>query len=162
MLAEIAKIISIIFLTMLKFIFGPTLGYGAGFNFIVTIIITIIGMMASVFLFTYLGTYIRENWLSKIFRNKKVFTKRNRKFVSIWKKYGTKGVAFLTPVILTPIGGTLLLTTYHTPKKLIIMYMLISAIFWSIILSGIVYFAGDTVKSFIPQNAHPEVFLYPE
>jgi membrane protein DedA with SNARE-associated domain len=162
MLAETAKIISIVFLTMLKFIFGPTLGYGAGFPFIITVFITIAGMMASVFLFTYLGTYISENWLNRFFKNKKTFTKRNRKFITIWKKYGIKGVAFLTPIVLTPIGGTLLLTTYHTPRKMIIIYMLISAICWSLILSGIVYFAGDTFKSFIPQDPHPEVFLYLE
>lgn len=162
MLAETAKLISIVLLTMLKFIFGPTLGYGAGFSYLVTVLVTIAGMMSSVVLFTYLGTYIRENWLNRFFKNKKVFTKRNRKFVSIWKRYGIKGVAFLTPLLLTPIGGTLLLTTYNTPKRMILSYMLVSAIFWSLILSGIVYFAGDTIKSFIPQDSHPEVFQYPE
>lgn len=163
MLVEIAKIISIILLTMLKFIFGPVGGYGAGFPFLLTVIITVIGMMLSVIVFTYLGTFIREKWLSKIFKKRKTFTKRNRQFVAIWKKYGIKGVAFLTPILLTPIGGTLLLTTYHTPKKLVLTYMMISAVVWSFILTALVYYAGDTIKSFIPEDTpHPEVFQYPE
>ncbi|QSE97548.1 hypothetical protein [Fulvivirga lutea] len=147
---------------MLKFIFGPVGGYGAGFSYLFTVIITVVGMMASVILFTYLGNYIRENWLNRIFKKKKVFTKRNRQFVAIWKKYGIKGVAFLTPILLTPIGGTLLLATYHTPKKVVITYMLVSAVVWSFVLTALVYYAGDTIKAFIPQDSHPEEFLYPE
>ncbi|MEQ8927409.1 MAG: hypothetical protein RLO81_16430 [Fulvivirga sp.] len=162
MIAEILKAISIILLTMLKFIFGPVGGYGAGFSYMLTVIITIVGMMTSVILFTYLGNFIREKWLNKIFKKRKTFSKRNRQFVAIWKKYGIKGVAFLTPILLTPIGGTLLLATYHTPKKVVISYMFVSAILWSFILTALVYYAGDTIKAFIPQDAHPEEFLYPE
>ncbi len=151
MAAEIIKFISIFLLTMLKFIFGPTLGYGAGFPFVTTVIVTVSGMMASVFLFTFLGNLMREKVLEPFFRKRKNFTKRNRRFVAIWKKYGVKGVAFLTPLLLTPIGGTIILTSYHTAKRKIIIYMLMSAIFWAIILSTIVYeFGPKALPGFIP------------
>ncbi len=150
MIAETVKVISILLLTMLKFIMGPTLGYAAGYPFIFTVILTIVGMMMSVFLFTFLGNYINERIILRYFKSKKKFTPRRRKFVKIWKKYGIKGVAFLTPLILTPIGGTLLLTSYHTPKRYILTYMLISAIFWAFVFTGMMYFAGDGIKSLIP------------
>ena len=162
MVSQIIKIVVVLLLTMVKFIFGPTLGYAGGHTYITTVILTVTGMMMSVFLFTFLGTYIREHWLEKYFKKKKKFTKRNRTFVKIWKKYGIKGVAFLTPLILTPIGGTLLLAAYHTPKRLVITYMFISAVFWAFILSGIMYFAGDSLKQFIPEDPRLEEFQYPE
>ena len=142
---EIIKVISIILLTMLKFIAGPTLGYAGGFSFLGTIIITISGMMSSVFLFTFLGKVLREKVLVRFFRNRKRFTKRNRRFVTIWKKYGLWGVAFLTPVILTPIGGTIVLTSFGSSKREILISMFFSAAFWSTAISSIIYIFGPKV-----------------
>ncbi|MEZ5067446.1 MAG: hypothetical protein R2847_02715 [Bacteroidia bacterium] len=35
----------------------------------------------------------------------KIFTKRNRRIITLWRKYGLFGIAFITPVILSiPIG----------------------------------------------------------
>ncbi len=150
LIAEALKVISIILLTMLKFIFGPTLGYAAGYSYAGTVLITVTGMMLSVVLFTYLGEVLQKKILARVFRNRKVFTKRNRKFVSIWKKYGVRGVAFLTPLILTPIGGTLLLTSYKTDRTKIIKLMTLSAIFWSLIFSGLIYIFGNTFLKLIP------------
>ncbi len=142
--ADIIKGISILLLTMLKFIAGPTLGYAAGFSFIVTVIITIGGMMSSVLFFTYLGTLLRENVLRRFYKRRKLFTKRNRRFVKIWKKYGIVGISFLTPLILTPIGGTILLTSVGSPKNKIVWTMLLSSIFWSLFFTAVIYSFGTT------------------
>ena len=139
---EILKGITIFLLTMLKFIAGPTLGYAAGFSFVVTVGITVGGMMSSVFLFTYLGTLLREKVLSRLFKRRRTFTKRNRRFVQIWKKYGLSGVAFLTPLIFTPIGGTVLLTAFGSPRPKIILMMLISATLWSLFFTALIYLFG--------------------
>ena len=45
---------------------------------------------------------------------KKVFTKKNRRIVKLWKKYGEFGVAFLTPIILSIPLGTFIATRYRT------------------------------------------------
>ena len=144
---EVLKALSILLLTMLKFIAGPTLGYAAGFSLYLTIIITVVGMMSSVLLFTFVGDYLRHVVFGKFFKGKKKFTKSNRRFVTIWKKYGLIGVCALTPLLLTPIGGTILLTTVGTPNRQIILYMLVSAVFWAVVLTSLVYFLGT---SFIP------------
>ncbi|WP_238354433.1 hypothetical protein [Fulvivirga marina] len=132
---------------MLKFIFGPTLGYAGGFSLLSTILITIVGMMCSVLLFTFLGKILREKVLVKLFGSRKKFTKRNRRFVAIWKKYGLPGVAFLTPLLLTPIGGTLLLASFGSSKREIVISMFLSAVFWSSFFSILIYTLGPEVMS---------------
>lgn len=139
---ELLKALSIIFLTMLKFIAGPTLGYAAGFSLLNTILITVVGMMLSVLLFTFLGDFLRKRVFRKFFERKKKFSKRNRRFVTIWKKYGVVGVAVLTPLLLTPIGGTILLTSVGTPNQKIILYMFVSAVCSAVVFSSLIYLLG--------------------
>lgn len=147
---EVLKILTIIVLTMLKFIAGPTLGYAGGLSMVATIIITVVGMMTSVFLFTFLGKMLRKKVFPRLFAKKKLFTRRNRRFVSVWNKYGLPGVAFLTPLIFTPIGGTILLTTFGSSKREIILSMFLSAVFWSVLFSTIIYSLGpDNFLSFL-------------
>lgn len=143
----VLKALTIVLLTMLKFIFGPTLGYAGGFSLFSTILITVTGMMSSVLLFTFLGKLLREKVLVRLFRNRKKFTKRNRRFVTIWKKYGLPGVAFLTPLLLTPIGGTILLASFGSSKREIIVSMFLSAVFWSTVFSVLIYTFGPGIIS---------------
>jgi membrane protein DedA with SNARE-associated domain len=141
----VLKILTIYMLTMLKFIFGPIGGYAARLNILVTILVTIAGMMTVVLVLTFSGTWFKEKFLSRFFRKREKFSTKTKKFVTIWKKYGLVGVAALTPVILTPIGGTVLALSSGSSKNKIIYYMLISASVWSVILTAIVYFFGNEV-----------------
>jgi len=140
---EILKAIPVYFSSMLKFIFGPFGGYAAGLNLITTILVTVAGMMTVVLSFTYAGDWIRDKVIHRFFGKRKKFSQRNRKFVRIWKKYGLIGVAALTPVILTPIGGSILAVSSGSPKEKIIIFMFISASVWSVIFSVATYFFGN-------------------
>jgi membrane protein DedA with SNARE-associated domain len=140
---EILKAIPVYFSSMLKFIFGPLGGYAAGLNLVTTILCTVFGMMTVVFLFTYFGDWFKHRFLDRLFRNRKPH--KEKKWEHIWKKYGLTGVAALTPIILTPIGGTLLAVGSGSPKEKIIFYMFISASVWAVIFSGAVYFFGNQV-----------------
>ncbi|HEY0654585.1 MAG TPA: hypothetical protein VGD65_15720 [Chryseosolibacter sp.] len=131
---------------MLKFILGPIGGFAAGLNLVTTILTTVFGMMTIVFLFTYFGDWLKANVLSRFRRkNKPVNEKKNTRFANIWKRYGLAGVALLTPIILTPIGGTLLAVSSGSPKEKIIFYMFISAATWSVVFSIAIYFFGNEV-----------------
>ncbi|MBX2946603.1 MAG: hypothetical protein KF725_12285 [Cyclobacteriaceae bacterium] len=145
---EILKAIPIYLLCTLKVIFGPTLGYAAKLNIVTTIIITAAGMMTSVVAFTYFGDWLRNKILKRRIHNQKKFTPTNRKIVTVWKKYGLAGVALLTPLGLTPIGGTILAVALGAPKEKIILYMLISAVIFSVVSSGLVYFFGDAILKY--------------
>ena len=147
----ILKIATVYFSCMLKFVFGPLGGYAAGFTVVTTILVTVAGMMTVVLVFTLFATWTREKIVMRFFKKRNKFSPRNRRFVTIWKKYGLIGVAALTPLILTPIGGTLLAVSSGSPKDKIIFYMFISASVWSILFSGALYFFGNQVLKYLPE-----------
>jgi membrane protein DedA with SNARE-associated domain len=138
---EILKSIPVFFLSTLKFILGPTLGYAAKLNIITTILATIAGMMTSVVAFTYFGEWIKLK-LDQAFPNRKKISVPNPKLAAFWRKFGLVGIALLTPLILTPIGGTILAVSSGNPREKIIFYMLVSAACWSVIFTGTIYFIG--------------------
>jgi hypothetical protein len=146
---ELGKIFSVYVSSMLKFIFGPAGGYIAGLNVVTTILVTVAGTMTVVLAFAYFGDFLRNRLFGALFRNRKKFSERNRKFVRIWRKYGLVGVAALTPVLLTPIGGTLLAISFGTPKNKLILAMFVSASVWSVLLSTIIYFFGNILPDFL-------------
>lgn len=132
---ELFKLAGIFFLSMFKFIAGPILGTAAGYSFWKVALITSSAMMSSVFIFTLIGTYFKELFKLKIKAKKPVFTSRNRRIIFLWKSYGEAGIAFFTPLFLTPIGGTLILVSFGTKKRRIYFHMLWSALLWSSIFS---------------------------
>jgi membrane protein DedA with SNARE-associated domain len=149
---EFLKAIPIYLFSMLKFILGPTLGFGARLHFVTTVLATVSGMMTMVVLFTFFGEWIRLKILIRFKRKKKKFTPNNRRYAGVWKKYGLPGIAFLTPLFLTPIGGTLLAVSSGSPKDKIIFYMFVSAAAWALIFSSIIYFVGGEV---LPEFVKP-------
>ncbi len=149
MWAEILKALSVYVSSMIKFIFGPIGGKAAGLHLITTMVVTAAGMMTVVIAFTYFGEYIRKiisRWTSKKKEPNDATPKKRSEF---FRKYGLAGVAFFTPIILTPIGGTLLAVGISPNREKIIFYMLISACVWSVILTFAVYFGYDAVMNFV-------------
>ena len=133
MVEYLLKFLAIYLMTLFKFIAGPVLGYVAGYSLAEIMLVTVLGMMSSVLLFTYLGEWAKKQWGIRIKRKKVVFSRKNRRIVQIWQKFGAAGVAVLTPLLLTPIGGTLVLTSFGVDRRKIISYMFISGLFWSFI-----------------------------
>jgi membrane protein DedA with SNARE-associated domain len=143
---EILKAVPVYLASMLKFILGPLGGYASRLNILTTILATVLGMMTIVFFLTYFGDWFREKVLHRFFKKKHPSREgSNKKFATIWKKYGLTGVALLTPVILTPIGGTLLAISSGSPKEKIIFYMFVSASAWAVFFSVTIYFFGNEI-----------------
>jgi uncharacterized membrane protein len=132
---SIITFFGIYILTLFKFIAGPVLGFAAGYSPLEIIFVTVLGMMSSVTVFTFLGSKLKKIYQSKFGKAKKTFSKKSRQIVSLWSKYGELGIAFLTPILLTPVGGTLILVSFGTRKRKIFSYMLISALIWAILFS---------------------------
>ncbi|GAA0878474.1 hypothetical protein GCM10009119_14420 [Algoriphagus jejuensis] len=118
-------------LSMFKFIAGPLLGHAAGYNIWEIILVTVSGMMSSVFIFTLVGSQAKKILISLTTTKRSLFSKKNRSIVRIRAKYGEIGIAFFTPLVLTPIGGTLILVSFGTKKSKIYFHMLWSALLWS-------------------------------
>jgi uncharacterized membrane protein len=143
------KYLIIYTLSGLKIIFGPTLGMAYGFNVVETALISWLGMMTTVYILSYFGTEIRTltvRVFGKKKQKKKVFTPRKRRFVKIWKTYGVMGIAFLTPVLLSPPGGTILANAFGGKREDIIRWMWIFGGFWSFTLTLLVKYASWFLK----------------
>jgi membrane protein DedA with SNARE-associated domain len=148
---EVLKAVPVVIASMIKFIGGPLVGFASHVHFISTVLATVIGMMAMVVVFTFFGEWLKVHVISRFRKKKsKLFTPSRRKYAGLWKKYGLAGIAFLTPLFLTPIGGTLIAVSSGSPKEKIIFYMFVSAAAWSMIFTGIIYFFG---KEFLPEFA---------
>jgi hypothetical protein len=118
--------------SMFKFFLGLAIGAGFDLPFFVTALLTILGMMTSVVLFTsFLGKGFHQWVMKTFFKNQKLFTKTNRRKIAIWKKFGLVGVAFLTPVLFTPIGGSMIANGFGETKERIFVFMLVSATLWA-------------------------------
>lgn len=142
-------ILTIYVLCMFKIIFGPTMGYAAGLSPLLTVIITVAGMMTTILIFTFFGEKLRERILRRYLKPKKVFTPKNRRFVKIWRKYGELGISFLTPILLSPPGGAIIAMALGGSRKKTIGYMFLWSVVWSTIITYTFYYAGDELRGFL-------------
>jgi len=106
------------------------LGSAAGYSVFEIVLVTVLGLMSSIMFFTYIGAFLKAKY--KIFNPKRrLFTPRNRKIVRVWQSYGAIGVAAITPLILSPIVGAIVMNTFEGRKQKIFIYMFISGVFWA-------------------------------
>ncbi|MCP4460262.1 MAG: hypothetical protein GY816_19895 [Cytophagales bacterium] len=145
---ELWKYLTMYLLSGFKFIFGPTLGVGYGVPLVFTALLTSFGMMTTVYVFTYFGHRLKGIVDRFKKKDRKIFSKKSRRFVKVWRKYGVKGIAFLTPVLLMPIGGAILANVLGGKRKKIIHWMWVSSLFWAFVLSTVVKYGWEAVSNF--------------
>jgi len=95
----------------------------------------IIGGITGVVLFTYLGGFFQQ-WLTRHFPYyfSRKFTRTARFMVRVKQRFGLSGVAAFTPIILSiPVGVLFALSLTHDKKK-ILLSMIISVLFWAVVL----------------------------
>ena len=101
------------------------------------------GMMFTVYIVCYFGDPIRSFFI-RVFGKKrnKVFSKKSRRFVEIWNRYGIKGIAFFTPILLSPPGGAFIAIAFGGKKSEIIKWMWISGGFFSLVFTIVMKYAS--------------------
>jgi len=104
------------------------------FNFAETVLWTNVGGILGIYFFTYLSDKIIE-WWKRTFRKKrkKIFTKKNRRIVSVKQSYGLIGIALITPLLLSIPVGAFLMVRYYPRSKYKIAALIASNIIWSVI-----------------------------
>lgn len=123
----------------IKFVAGPLTGFGLGLSMFETIVCTWVGMMFTVTVMLTIGRFLVQQ-ISRIRVQKpKLFSGRVRYAVSIWQRFGIKGIAVMTPLLFTPIGGSLLALSFKVPTPRVLFFMAISGIFWSVIFTVLFY-----------------------
>ncbi|MBC3785404.1 hypothetical protein [Spirosoma utsteinense] len=136
---QFARYLSVIIASTVKFVAGPLSGMALGLTWLETAICTIIGMMITVVIISYAGAALQALLHRYRPRTPKRFTKRTRMAVRIWKRSGLIGIALLTPLLLTPIGGTALAVSFRVNRGQLFLYMLGSAVFWAIVQTLALY-----------------------
>jgi hypothetical protein len=89
------------------------------------------------------------------FTSKKM-TKISRLAVKTWRKFGLSGIALLTPLILSPLGGTLIAVSFKVNTKKIIVYMavahLVMALFFAYVFVEFKLFIQEWVGIKLHEN----------
>ncbi len=129
------KYLIVYFTAIFKFVPAPLIALYQNLTILEATILTTLGTMTTVITLTFAGERFRKFILRKFFRKRKLFTPGNRKKVRFIRKYGIKGVAFLTPVVFGPVIGALLASTLGAAKHKIFISMAICCLFWAFILS---------------------------
>lgn len=120
------------------------------FSFLETILYTNVGGILGIYFFAFLSEQVMAWWkrlfrkqrarVRAAFREKKVFTKRNRRIIRIKQQYGLVGIAFTTPLLLSIPVGTFLVVRYYRPSKIKFTYLIASNLFWSVIYTAFYLF----------------------
>lgn len=131
MLPELLKYASVFAIGMFKFVAAPIAGVAAGLPMAWVWGLSVAGMMTTVVLISGLG----RQWALHMRRKreqkgKPLFNRRSRTIVSIYRRFGMVGIAFLTPILFSPVGGTVIATQLHVPRWRILLHMAWSAAFW--------------------------------
>jgi hypothetical protein len=116
----------------------PVAIYVFEMTFIETILFTnaggIIGVIVSLYFskgLIYLWNTLKSKKVQN--KNKRKFSKYNRRLVLIKSRYGMPGIALLTPVILSIPVGTFLTAKYYGNKKQSYLLLILSQVAWSLI-----------------------------
>jgi hypothetical protein len=133
------KYFAVMLATALKYIAGPITGFSLGLTWYETLVFSWLGFMLTVIIIVSIGKFLVA-WIASFRKTKPlVFSKRARYAVGIWQKFGIKGIAALTPLFFTPIGGSLLSLSFKVPLPRILFFMAISGLIWSSIYTLIIY-----------------------
>jgi len=156
-LDQLLKLLSLAFVSSLKFAASPFAALGYDFNYIQTFLTTTAGGIFGVLFFFYAGKWITQgvttykNQLFFLFGinrrsaedellpvKKKIFTWKNKLIVSTVRRFGLVGIALLTPTLLSIPLGTLIAARYFRNQRKVVGYLCASVVLWSVILSSIV------------------------
>lgn len=120
-----------------KFLFAPSTLYLLDYGFWPTIAYSIVGGWLGVFAFYYGGKaffrWMERNWPAK--KKKKKFTELNKMIVRFKRNYGLNGLAVLLGIGSIPIISLVAAKYYQHDKKTIV-YLIVSVVIWSFILTG--------------------------
>ena len=115
------------------------------FSFAETILWTNLGGVMGIYFFAYLSDKLIVWWGKKFGQkrkpvdtsghSKKIFTKKNRRIITIKQRYGLIGIALITPLLLSIPVGTFLMVRYYYNSRFKFVALIASNILWSVIYS---------------------------
>jgi hypothetical protein len=156
------KLISLIFISSVKFIFAFPVAFEYKLNVWETIAATTAGGVSGIFFFAFISDYLIVRWhrfrlvffhrktrikaIPKIIEHKlnyskdRIFTNKNKRYVRLKQRFGLFGIALLTPIILSIPLGTFHAIRFYRRKKSTLFALVLAVVIWSFVLSSLLYF----------------------
>jgi hypothetical protein len=153
----IFKLIQVLFISGIKFLFAPFIAIGYGFNYFQTVLLTTIGGIVGIYIFYFLSKWMIRQYnkycplifsyftsesveKAKIILNcepgsQKKFSRKSRLLINFRLKYGFIGIILLTPVLLSIPIGAFLAQKYYSKRNNVLFYLSISVVVWSLFIS---------------------------
>lgn len=141
----LAKYVVVVLSSMFKLVLGPITAIGLGLNPAEAAALSALGMTFTAFLVAYLGEHVRGPIASWVERRFPRFAARppNPRLQAIFERWGLPGIAFLTPLLLSPPGGAIAAVAFGIARPRIVYAMSLSAIGWSAVYTTLIYRFGD-------------------
>jgi hypothetical protein len=150
---QLAKYIGVSLTSAVKYLFGVLGALTAGLNFVETLLCTMIGGMAGVFIYLYLWDLIMLVYRKFVPKKPKQggikINNTKRWIVKIILKYELYGIALLTPLLLSVPIGTLLAATIEPNKWRVKRFMFFSFLGWTLLIYGIYALLGIRVDELL-------------
>jgi hypothetical protein len=147
-MSDILELLGVAATSMVKFAVAPFVAYGMDRSFAETIIATSIGGCLGVLLFYRLsGWFMKRARIRRLHREiaiqhgilterPKVFTRTNRFIIRLKHGWGLKGLAVLTPVLISIPIGSIIAAKYFRHDRRTLPVLLSSVLIWSVVLSS--------------------------
>ena len=142
------EFISMVATSAVKFAMTPIFSYRLGFTFLQSVLINSVGGCIGVlFFYRVSGWFMQRARLRRIHRaiaekhgviapRKRSFNKRNRFIIRLKSGSGLRGLAALTPLLISiPIGSILAAKYFHHDRRTL-PTMLSAVLIWAVVLSA--------------------------
>lgn len=142
------QFITMVAVSTVKFALTPIASYRLGFTFLQSVLINCIGgCLSVVFFYRVSGWFMKRARLRRLHRaiaeqhgvvrpRPRTFNRRNRFLVRITRSNGLRGLAALTPVLITIPIGSILAAKYFNHDRRTLPVMLSSVVIWSFVVSA--------------------------
>lgn len=142
------EILTVVMASMVKFAIAPFIAYGMDRSFAETLLTTSVGGCIGVLLFYRLsGWFMKRSRLKRLHREiaiqhgviserPKVFNRTNRFIVRVKHGWGLKGLAALTPILLSIPIGSIIAAKYFKHDRRTLPILFSSVLIWSVVLSS--------------------------
>ncbi|MUK88406.1 DNA-binding protein [Ornithinibacillus sp. L9] len=120
------------------------IGVAAGLPAFPVVILAFLGNILTIWLLIMMMDRVKL-WLQrrKEKKGKNIPEKREKRAVTVWKKYGLPGLALLSPILIGSHLGAILAMGFGGTRKKITFWMTSSIIGWTIVMGIASYFGID-------------------